>query len=138
MRRPGRGLIVAMLGPLLTGCFATTLQPLPEASAPRPTGIRGVVVTGDGESDETVKFEQVDHVEWTDSTVVITGVPKASAAGEPITNGSTETQVFPLASVTGVLVNEVDASKTSILIGALGVGAIGVAALLLTGQADEY
>lgn len=136
MRRPARVLAVGVLLPFLTGCFATQMQSLAEAPEPRPTNISGVVLTGDGESDERIEFDRVDHVEWTDSTLIVTGVPKAEAGSEA--NGTAETRTFALTSVSSVLVKEVDPSKTSIIIGAIGVGAIAVAALLLTGQADTY
>lgn len=137
IRRPRPVLALAVLGFFLAGCISTHVQPLPEAPERPPTEIRGIVVEEDG-GGERIEFERLDHVEWTDSTVVLVGFRKASDGGGSSGNRVGERYAFPVSSVTGVLVREVDANRTSILIAAFGVGAAAIAALLLTGQADRY
>lgn len=136
IRRTRPVLALAVLGLFLSSCLSTHVQPLPEAPERPPTEIRGIVVEEDGEG-ERIEFERVDHVEWTDSTVVLVGVVKGSdGAGSAM--AAAETLAFPVSSVTGVLVRGVDANRASIFIAAVGVGAAAIAALLLTGKGDEY
>lgn len=139
MRKPRPTLILAVAVPFLTGCFGIQAQPLPEPQARSSAGVRGLVVR-DGTNARRIEFSRVDHVEWTDSTVLLVGVLKdpveAGASGSAV-DGTITSRVFPLSSISGVLVRQVDANRTSILIGAVAVGTIAIAALLLTGKTDD-
>lgn len=124
MRKPRRGLVMTVGIPFLMGCFHVTPRALPEPGEPRPTAVRGVVLAG---PNEHVQFTRVDRVEWTDSTLVLTG---------EMAPGTAVTRSYRLDSLSGVLVREMDANRASIIIGGVIVGGIAVAALLITGKGD--
>ena len=125
MRRPGPALVLTLSVSFMVGCFSTIPAPLPEP-AERSSDIRGVV-RDDGAEGERVEFDTVDQVQWSTSEVVLTGILEDEAV----------TRSFPLSSLSGVLVRQVDAAKTSMIIAGLFLGAIVTVALLVTGQARD-
>ena len=127
MTKPTRRLVITAAIPFLAGCVGTFAQPLPDPSARAATKLRGVVL-GDPESGERIEFSRVDYVEWTDSTLVIIGalrVPRGDGSA------STQTRTFPLSDVGAVLVREVNADRTSLLIASVIVGGVLIGAFVL-------
>ena len=127
LRRPPRAAVAIVAAAFLGGCTAVQVQPLPEPPAGPPDNVAGIVVD-DGAEGQRIEFQELHQVEWTDSTVVLGGILKG---GEPMMRS------FPLSSVRGVLVRTVDANRASVVIAVVAVGAIAVAALLLTGKTKE-
>jgi len=122
VRRPGRALVLVVSAPLVAGCFGTFQQPLPEPTE-RPSQIKGVV-RDDGGEGERIEFDTVDQVEWSDSEVVLTG----------ILDDESVTRSYPLSTLSGVLIRELDPAKTSVVIAGFFIGAVATVALLVTGQ----
>jgi hypothetical protein len=106
------------------------VQPLPAPEKRNATQIRGVVLRA--AEAQRIEFARVDNVAWTDSMLALTGVLRTDASSTAVT-----TRSFALSSLSGVLVREVDADRTSILIAAVGVGTVVIATFLLTGKTDE-
>jgi len=134
MRKPRPLLVVPFGALLLASCVRVQAQPYPTPEARASTHIRGVVLAGDG-AGRRVEFDDVNAVEWTDSTLIITGRRKAASGGSASVP-STETVSFPLAAVTAVLVRRVDVNRTSLLIAGIGLGSIIIATVLVNSQ-DE-
>lgn len=133
MRRPARVLVIAVTVPFLSGCIRTMPRPLPEPSARGGISVRGVVLNG-AAAGERIEFADVDEVAWTDSTIAITGVLKASGTADA---GRVVTRTHRLSDIGAVLVRQVDPNRTSILVVALAVGISVIAALRLTGKTTE-
>ena len=131
MKKPPRALVVTIAIPFLGACMGTQQRPLPEPAARSETSVRGVVL-GDSIRGEGIEFGRVESVEWTDSTIAITGVLKGSTG-----SGGIVTRSHRLSDVAALLVREVDANRTSILVGAVIMGVVAVATLLLTGKTNE-
>ena len=115
---------------LLAACMRVQVQPLPAPKNRNALQVRGVVLRS-GEPSR-IEFARVDDVAWTDSTLALTGVLRTDASSTAVT-----TRSFALSSISGVLVREVDADRTSLLIAAVGVGTVAIATFLLTGKTDE-
>lgn len=125
MRTPNRALVLTLSLPFMAGCFSTFAVPLPEP-AERSADIRGVVRDAGGE-DERIEFDTVDDVEWSASEVTMTGILEEEVV----------TRSFPVSSLSGVLVRQLDPAKTSVVIAGLFLGSIATVALLVTGQARD-
>lgn len=126
MRRPNRALVLTLSLPFVVGCFSTLEMPVPEP-ADRSSDIQGVVQNADGGEGTRVEFDTVDQVEWTSGEVTVIGILE----DEPVTRS------FPIASLSGVLVRQLDPAKTSVIIAGFFVGAIATVALLVTGQSRD-
>lgn len=130
MRKPPRAFVIVVALLFLSGCFRVQAVALPEPAERGALDVRGVVLEG----DERIEFARVDQTEWSDSTILLSGLLKsAGESGAP----TATTRTIALSSVTALLVRQVDANRTSIIIGGIIVGGIAIAALALTGQADE-
>lgn len=125
MRRPNRALALAVGVPFMAGCFSTFQVPVPEPPE-RSSRIQGVV-RDDGADGARIEFDAVDQVAWSDSEVVVVGILEDEAV----------TRSFPISSLSGVLVRQIDPAKTSVVIAGLFIGAIATISLLLTGQARD-
>jgi len=110
----------------MAGCFSTFQAPLPEPAERSSSDIRGVI-RDDGADGERVEFDTVDQVQWSDSEVVVTGILEDESV----------TRSYPLSSLSGVLVREVDPAKTSVIIAGFFLGVAATVALLVTGQARD-
>lgn len=129
MKKPAPALAITVTASFMAGCVATAARPLPEPAMRPATHIAGVVL-GDTATGERIVYSELLQVEWTDSTVVLTGSIDDGSRGEaPIA-----TTPYRLADVGGVLVREVDANRTSLLIAGVVVGVSAVATLLFTGK----
>lgn len=135
MKKPRPALVLAVAIPFLQGCVGVLTQPVPEPAARSSTRIRGIVVERGGES-ERIEPDPLHDVVWTDSTVVLTGAFETGSS-LPADRRPVETRSYPLSTVTGVLVRQLDGDRTSILVAATIVGGAVIAALLFTGSGNK-
>lgn len=133
MKKPAPILVAAVVLPFLAGCVRVHSQPPSEAADRPAAALRGVVLS-EAAGGGRFEFERVDRVEWTDSTVALTGLLTPEGGG---TANRIETRGFALPDVAGVLVRGVDVNRTSVLIAVVGVGAAAIAGLLITGENNE-
>ena len=104
----------------------TLVEPLPESAARPTTPIRGVILRNPG-SGERIEYSQTLFVEWTDSTVAITGIVPAESQ-------NMTTRLYRLSDVEAILVRRVDANRTSLLVAGVMVGVGVLSAILLGGK----
>ena len=133
MKNPRAALVAAVLLPFLAGCVRVHAQSASDAAGRDAGAYRGVVLR-DAAGGGRVEFSRVDAVEWTDTTLTLTGEALPRPGGAP---AGVTTRRFALADVEGVLVRGVDANRTSVLIAAIGVGAAIVGAFVITGENNE-
>ena len=129
MRKPNKGLVLAVTLPLLAGCFATLAQPVPSPQDRTGMDIDGVVL-GEGENAERVEFERVDNVQWTDDSLSIIGVVKGGDA-------NAVTRTFSLEEVSAILVRGFDDARTSAIMAVTIVGSVAAIAFLLTSRTRD-
>ena len=129
MRKVPRSLVVLVVAPFLANCMATMSLPLPEPAERSDADIRGLVL-GSTESAERIEYKETQFVEWTDSTVAITGI--LSGEGQNVT-----TQTYQIQDVAAILVHQLHPDRTSVIVAGLLVGAGVLGALLFTGETNE-
>ena len=112
MKKPRPGLIIALALPFLVGCFATFALPVPEPPARGAPDAQGVVL-GEGENAARVEFDQVNDVQWTEESLIITGIAKNSD-----TPGIPQTSTFSLEDASAILVKNIDPNRTSVIMAA--------------------
>jgi len=130
MHRFRRRSIALLSLPLLAGCFTVTQVPVP-ATAPEREAIevRGVVVRGPGGVEERIEFETIHDATWTPTAYsVVADVDVDGAQHETIT------RLFPISTMSGLLVKQVDAGKTSAIIGGTFLVLAGIYAVLVSGS----
>jgi hypothetical protein len=133
MKRPGRLLTAAVGLPFMAGCFTTAMVPVPPPTERADTEIRGVVVQGpDGGDGERLEFAELFDVQWTAEALSVVG----RLVGAPESAAATS-RSFSYEELAGVLVRQVDANKTSGLLGGVIVGTIAIVAILINGQVNE-
>ena len=98
MKKPRPGLVIALTLPFLAGCFTTFALPVPEPAERGDTEVKGLVL-GEGENAERVEFDQIDDVQWTEESLIITGIAKDSDG-----SGIPQTDAFSLEDVSAILV----------------------------------
>ena len=125
------GLVIALALPFLTGCFATLSLPVPEPAERGDTNVRGVVL-GEGENSERVEFDQIDDVQWTEESLIITGITKNSD-----TPGIPQASAFSLEDTSALLVKNLDPNRTSGLIAALFLIPISIWMVVVSGQSRD-
>lgn len=134
MRTTPRLVVVLLSLPFLVGCFGVMQVPVPRSLPDRQAlDLRGVVVQEpDDGSEEVLRFEELHDVTWTTTSL--------SIVADVEQNGSTQTvtRLIPITELSAVLVRQLDAGRTSALIGGVVVGGIAVLALILTGDAATY
>lgn len=118
MRRPARLVAALVTAPYLAACFAVQPAPIPATPAERRAlDVKGVVVRSEGGNGgiegDRVEFGDVENVTWTEDAVSIVGVPRSGSDAGRLTE-----RTFPLSSLSGVLVRQVEAGKSSIIVGA--------------------
>ena len=118
---------------IATSCMSVQRMPVPEPEVRGGLNVRGVVL-GEGPDSETFEFSEVEDFRWTETSLVIVGT--VHAPGEP-DHGQTTTATFPLADISEVLVNEVDGTRSSLIVGGLIMGATMVMTFLLTGKSQS-
>lgn len=129
MRKLALLLVVTGTVPFLVGCVSTLVQPLPESAARPTTAIRAVILRNP-ESGERIEYSQTLVVEWTDSTLAITGIVPAESQ-------NMTTRTYRLSDVEAILVREVDVNRTSFLIVGVMVGVGVLSAILFGGKTNS-
>lgn len=130
MRKPPSALVLAIVIPFLSGCMGLTAQPVPQPTERVGLDVRGVVL--DEQAGEEVRFREVSHVQWSDSTLAITGM-RAGGTGEQ----EFVTDTWRLSDLDALLVHGVDANITSLVVGGLLLGTIVVVAFVINGGTDD-
>ena len=131
MKKPRPGLIIALALPFLAGCLATFALPVPEPAERGDTDVQGVVL-GEGENAERVEFDQIDNVQWTEESLIITGITKNSD-----TPGIPQASAFSLEDASALLVKNLDPNRTSGLIAALFLIPISIWMVVVSGQSRD-
>ncbi len=131
MKKPRPGLVIALTLPFLTGCFTTFALPVPEPAERGDTEVKGLVL-GEGENAERVEFDQVDDVQWTEESLIITGIAKDSDG-----SGIPQTDAFSLEDISAILVRSLDPNRTSGFVAALFLIPIATWMFLVSGQSRE-
>ena len=131
MKKPRPGLIIALALPFLAGCFTTFALPVPEPAERGDIDLQGVVL-GEGENAERVEFDQINDVQWTEESLIITGITKNSD-----TPGIPQTSTFSLEDASAILVKNLDPNRTSVIMAALILIPISIWAVVVTGQSKE-
>ena len=129
MKKPCASLVVIAALPFVAGCFGVVAQPIPEPIDRADTEVVGVVV-GEGQGSERVEFTRVDHVQWSDLSLSITG-----ALGEDPNN--VQTRSFELPDLSSILVRGMDGTKTSIIVAGLLMGGAIITAFVVTGKTED-
>jgi hypothetical protein len=129
VRHPRPALVIAAATALLAACMRVQTRPLPTPETRAATPIRGVVLRSGDPS--RIEFARVDNVAWTDSTLALTGALRNNASVNAVT-----TRTFALSAISAVLVRELDADRTSIIIAVVGIGAAVIGTLLLSGESS--
>ena len=134
MRKPNAVLAVAVAASFLaSSCMSMRRVPVPEPDARSEFDLRGVVV-GEGPSSRTLEFSELYATEWTETSLVLTGV--IHAPGEP-DHGQTTTLTLPLADISEMLVREVDGTRSSVIVAGLAMGVSILIAFLVTGKSQD-
>ena len=131
MKKPRPGLVIALTLPFLAGCFTTFALPVPEPAERGDTEVKGLVL-GEGENAERVEFDQIDEVQWTEASRIITGIAKDSDG-----SGIPQTDAFSLEDVSAILVRSLDPNRTSGFVAALFLIPIATWMFLVSGQSRE-
>lgn len=132
MKKPGRITCLLLCLPFLTGCFTVMQVPVPRTQPEREQlNLRGVVIT-DGTSEEVVQYDEVLDATWTPSSLSIVGRNGDNA------DLTTETRLVQITEMRGLLVRQLDAGRTSAIIGGVIVGTVAAIAFWVNGRADEY
>lgn len=112
-----RLLAILVIAPMAAGCFTVGQVAVPP-TAPEREGleVRGVVVREAGGTERLIEFVEVHEAEWTPTSL--------SIVADVEENGQTQTitRLFPISTLSGVLVRQLDAGKTSAIIGGVIVG----------------
>lgn len=90
------------------------------------------VVLGEGENAERVEFDQIYDVQWTEESLIITGIAKNSDTPE-----IPQTSTFSLEDASAILVKNLDPNRTSVIMAALILIPISIWAVVVTGQSKE-
>ena len=134
LRKPSAGLAAVVAVSLIaSSCMSVQRMPVPEPEIRADLNVRGVVV-GTGLDSETFEFSEVLDSRWTETSLVLVGV--VHAPGEP-DHGRETTVTFPLADISEVLVNEVDGTRSSLIVAGVIMGATIVFSLLVTGKSQD-
>lgn len=135
MKRSLSVLLTVVTLPFVTGCYGVMRTPVPQSQPEREAlELRGVVVDrpGDDES-EALEFTELHQATWTPSSLsFVADVDRGRGATETVT------RLVPINQLEAVMVRQLDAGKTSAIVGGVIVGAIAVAAFVLTGEGESY
>lgn len=108
--------------PFLAACFSTQPAPLPSPEARDEADVRGFVVADSVRGDREIEFDEVYSVEWGRSDLSIQGLlAEGAESGSP---SSPVRRSYPYTDLSGVLVRQLDADRTSILVGATVITAV--------------
>lgn len=109
-------LTILVAVPFFAACFSAQPAPLPAPEARDDADIRGFVVADSVTGGQEIEFDEVYSVEWGRSDLSIQGVLSDGGDGEsppgPVRRS------YPYSDLSGVLIRQIDADRTSIFIGA--------------------
>lgn len=112
----------------MAGCFTVAPMPVPPTAPQREAvELRGVVVREADGTERSVRFEEVHDVTWTSTSLSV--VADISEGGVT----QTTTQLYPISTLSGLLVRQIDAGKTSAIIGGVIVGTAAFIAAYVSG-----
>lgn len=117
MKQLARLVVILLAAPLATGCFTVAQVAVPPTAPERQAlEVRGVVVRQAGGTEEIIEFTEVHEASWTTTSL--------SVVADVNENGSTQTitRLFPISTLSGVLVRQLDAGRTSAIVGVVIVG----------------
>lgn len=131
LRKPNPVVAVAIAASFLTqSCFTVQQVAVPEPDLRSTLSVRGVVL-GEGDQSERFEFSEVHDARWTESSLTIIGLVHAPGEAD---DGQLSTVSFPLSDVSEVLVQELDATRLSVIIMGTIVGASIAIMYLVTGK----
>ena len=134
MRKPRAFLAATVAASFLaSSCYTVVARPLPPPGERESVTVRGVVL-GAGSARETFEFSDVESAIWSETSLTVTGALNAPGQAN---HGRVETTAFPLADVSEVIVREFDGNRTSVIVGAVIVGASVLIAFAVTGKTTE-
>lgn len=116
---------------MLASCFTVAQVPVP-ATAPEREEIevRGVVMRQEDGGEERVEFQQIHDATWTPTGYsVVADVDNGGPQHETIT------RIFPISAMAGLLVRQIDAGRTSAIIGGVFVIGAALGGILFSGTA---
>lgn len=116
MRRFLPTLTTLVAVPFFAACFSAQPAPLPAPEARDDADIRGFVVADSVTGDQEIEFDEVYSVDWGRSDLSIQGV--LSDGGDGGSPPGPVRRSYPYSDLSGVLIRQLDADKTSIFIGA--------------------
>lgn len=128
MKQLPRLLALLLVAPLAAGCFTVAQVAVPPTAPEREEmEVRGVLVRQAGGTEELIEFATVHELEWTPTSL--------SVVADVETNGTTETitRLFPIQTLSGILVRQLDPGKTSAIIGGVIVGTAAFIATAVSG-----
>lgn len=112
-----RLLAILVIVPVAAGCFTVAQVAVPPTAPEREEmEVRGVVVREAGGTEELIEFVEVHEAEWTATSLSV--VADVEEDGQT----RTITRLFPISTLSGVLVKQIDPGKTSAIIGGVIVG----------------
>lgn len=133
MTRLGRLAALLAALPLLAGCFTVATVPVPATQPEREdTSVRGVVVRQAGGGEETVEFSEVLEATWTPTSLSIVGMIRSQDNGGQV---ETVTRLFPISTMAGLRVRQLDAGRTSAIVGGVFLVAAALIATVVSGTA---
>lgn len=134
MRRPRGPLVLLFALPILAGCFGVTQAAVPSSQPEREElDLRGVVVaSADGGEEEVIRFTELHDVSWTPNALSFVADVRGDGRTETLT------RLVPITELEGVLVRQLDAGRTSAIMGAAIVGTVAVIAFVVTGKGRSY
>ena len=128
MRTPSRLAVAAVCIPFLTGCFSMSTVAVPRTAPEREqVNVQGVVIRQDGGGEETIQFGEVVEATWTPTSLSIVGILEGDYV--PVT------RLFQISTMAGLRVKELDAGKTSAIIGGVFIVTAAVIASVVSGTA---
>ena len=131
MKQLTRILAILLVAPMAAGCFTVAQVAVPPTAPEREEmEVMGVVVRQAGGTEEIIRFTEVHEAEWTTTSL--------SIVAEVEENGSTRTitRLFPITTLSGVLVRQLDAGKTSAIVGGVIVGTAAIIAAGVGGSTN--
>jgi hypothetical protein len=132
MKNTGRLLALVTTLPLLAGCFTVATVPVPGTAPEREeTEFRGVVVRQPGGGEEIVEFAEVADATWTPTSLSVVGTVNSDDGVSP----EVVTRLFPISTLAGLRVRQLDAGKTSAIVGGVFLVTAAIIASVVSGTA---
>ncbi len=128
MKNPTRLLLTLVATPLMAGCFTVARVPVPATAPEREdVSLHGVVVRQTGGGESVVEFDELLESTWTSTSLSV--VADVTDEG----GKRTITELYPIQTLSGLLVRQIDGGKTSAIIGGAIVGLAAIIAGAVSG-----